>query len=85
MVEDFSIYHVHSLAISLFLTSTCSAEICIIMLKSIFEIFRINNMSAAREQAIGGKKGVFVVLQYFNNKGENEKFEFNSFPSSWMT
>lgn len=84
MVEDFSIYHVLSLAIFLFLTSTCSAEICIVMLTSIFENFRINNMSAAREQAIRGKKGVFVVLQYFNNKGENEKIEFNLFPSSGM-
>jgi len=84
VVEDFSIYHVLSLAIFLFLTSTCSAEICIVMSTSIFEIFRINNMSAAREQAIRGKKGVFVVLQYFNNKGENEKIEFNLFPSSGM-
>ena len=63
MVEDFSIYHVLSLAISLFLTSTCSTEICIIMSTSIFEIFRINNMSAAREQAIGGIK---VSLLCFN-------------------
>ena len=47
----------------LFLTSTCSAEICIVMSTSIFEIFRINNMSAARELAIRGKK---VSLLCFN-------------------
>lgn len=55
------------------------------MSTSIFENFRINNMSAARELAIRrGKKGVFAVLQYFNHKGENEKIEFNLFPSSGM-
>lgn len=40
-------------------------------------------MPAARKQAIR-EKGVFVELQYFNNKGENEIIEFNLFRSSGM-
>lgn len=79
---DVLIYHVLSLTILLFLTFVCGTETCIIASTSTLEILKVDNIAAAREQAIRRKKGVFLVLQYFNNKGENEIIEFNLFPSS---
>lgn len=46
-----------------FISDACGAEIHIVTLTSIFEILKINNMPAAREQAIRGKK---VSLLCFN-------------------
>ena len=52
-----------SLMIPLFLMFAGGAEIHIVTSTSIFEILKINNMPAAREQAIRGKK---VSLLCFN-------------------